>query len=381
MALSDATLAALLGTGASLGSGVAELNAFDKTLQQNDFWRQASIPILSAKFDTRTWSPAAQIGTAAGQSFLGSLLNAIGQHSEADQAAKVASILPALYRNPSSIDLPDGVDKEAFTGLKMAAMAKQAAREEAVQKTLNEKGIVIGPDGKASVIPGFESAIQSVFSAENTGRQKGKGLSLSSGAQRALSDLKGTLAGIAALNHNDQRISALPGEDSYLGGVGRWWDKNVDPNSDTAKYARSLPFLADPLTVGLSGSSKIGILQKTLESLNPAFAESKTSMLDASNEARLAMIEKGAKLLDTLQASGVDIGMLQDYKDQLDAGAAGSLVDDAYLKPKVDLSGATQSPIKAILEKEAATLKAQGVPASQIAGILRARHSGGTPFG
>lgn len=122
-------LAALFG-GAGYG-GVnrgadADLAAFDRTITLNDPWRLAAAPVFGAKFDTSTWNPMQTLGVTAGQAFLGTMLNALGQRSEAQQLEKVAQVLPQLYSNPSSVSVPEGVDPEAFGTLKLSALKNTA---------------------------------------------------------------------------------------------------------------------------------------------------------------------------------------------------------------------------------------------------------------
>lgn len=173
-------------------------------------------------------------------------------------------------------------------------------------------------------------------------------------------DLSGTIAAIAALNDNEQKINDLEGGDSTLGGVQRSAESLI-PNTKIYNYIKQLPFLADPLTVGLSGTSKMGTLTKTLEALHPGFGQSKESLLDASNSAKQVMIDKAAKYLDVLEKSGYPVNELQDYKEKLDAASSGTLVDNSYAKQATapsysidDLKGAGYS------DKDIEALKAQG---------------------
>lgn len=104
------------------------LNAFQKTVAQNDYWRQAAAPVLSAQFDRSTWSPMQNIGVSAAQSFIGSLLNSLGANSEAKQLQSAAAILPQLYADPNSVAMPEGMDPEAFQGLRLSAARENILR-------------------------------------------------------------------------------------------------------------------------------------------------------------------------------------------------------------------------------------------------------------
>lgn len=120
----------LQGGGLNRGSGYADITDFQNTVRSNDLYRLASAPLLSAKFDTSSWSPAEALGVTFGSSFLGGLLNAFGSMREADQLESVAGVLPKLYADPLSVELPEGVDKEAFGRLKMSALRERGLRTE-----------------------------------------------------------------------------------------------------------------------------------------------------------------------------------------------------------------------------------------------------------
>ena len=126
MAGTEELFAQLFG-GAS--SGYADLTQFEKTVGQNDLWSQAAMPVLGAKFDTSTWSPGQTIGVTAGQAFLGSLLQAIGQHSQANQLEAIAPVLGSLYKDPLNTVIPESVDREAAAGLRLSALKENALRE------------------------------------------------------------------------------------------------------------------------------------------------------------------------------------------------------------------------------------------------------------
>lgn len=132
------TLMAFLGGGGS-GSNVSDITGFQNQIAQNDLWKVAAAPVLQAKFDTSTWSPMQSFGVSAGQAFLGTLLNEIGNQSESRQLEKVASILPQLYANPLGTETPEGVDPKAFATLKLnTATRADSAKSGQLQKLLGD---------------------------------------------------------------------------------------------------------------------------------------------------------------------------------------------------------------------------------------------------
>lgn len=160
---SEALAAFLNGSGVSGNTGSAEINAFKKTLAENDIYKQAAAPILAAKFDTSTWTPKQTLATTAAQSFIGALLNAYGQKQESNQLTQLATVLPSLYANPIDTNAPDGVDVGAFAGLKAAAIEDKAQTNERIRQSLGEKGITIDNQG---------NIISDLFGASNAKEDK-----------------------------------------------------------------------------------------------------------------------------------------------------------------------------------------------------------------
>ena len=135
MADIDALMALLGGS----GSNVSDIGTFQNQIAQNDLWKVAAAPVMQAKFNTSTWSPMQSFGVSAGQAFLGSLLNEIGNQSESRQLEKVASILPQLYSDPLSVQAPEGVDPRAFASLKLNTATRQdSSKSTQLQKLLSD---------------------------------------------------------------------------------------------------------------------------------------------------------------------------------------------------------------------------------------------------
>lgn len=126
MALED--FAQLFGGGDSLSGSDRDLSAFNRVLANNDYWSMAARPILGAQFNTAGWSPGTTLGVSLGQAFLGGLLENYGQYQRGQQLAKVAPVLDQLYRDPTSVAVPEGVDPEAFGQLKNSAIRENTSR-------------------------------------------------------------------------------------------------------------------------------------------------------------------------------------------------------------------------------------------------------------
>lgn len=194
MAIDPQTLAAILGTGGANTTGSSDINAFERTLSGNDPYRTAAAPILGTKLNLNNSSMGSALGATAAQAFVGSILNEIGKHSEGDQLAAVGNILPQLYANPSSVSAPSGVDPEAFGGLKLAAMERQAQTNESIRKSLGDKYIGLNPDGSVSALPGIANAVSTIFAAENNAKKPPLNLAgTSPQLQKALIDSGGDM--------------------------------------------------------------------------------------------------------------------------------------------------------------------------------------------
>lgn len=110
-------------------SGDPALNAFANTLVDNNLYKLAASPLLSAKFDTTTWKPATTLGVTAGQAFLGAMLQGLGQNWEAEQLNKASAILPQMMENPASVAMPEGISSAAFEKMRLAATREKAVQD------------------------------------------------------------------------------------------------------------------------------------------------------------------------------------------------------------------------------------------------------------
>ena len=172
MASEDSILKALLGGGgAASTSGSADVNAFNRTLRENDYWSKAGNMIGGVKFDDRTWSPGQTLAASAGQAFLSTILDSIGQSQERKQTDIMAQALPELYRNPEEFVAPEGVDSMAVNALKMAAIQKEAERKASLQSELQRQAGTIGgmydETGKLAEIPGWTDLLSKKAEAQS----------------------------------------------------------------------------------------------------------------------------------------------------------------------------------------------------------------------
>lgn len=222
MASEDDLLLSLLGDNPTRTTGSADINALERTIRDNNYWRKAATPILGAKFDTSTWTPNQTLGTLSGQAFLGSILNAIGQRSEENQLDKVSQILPQLYANPASVGTPEGVDRTAFAGLKMDALSKKRQEDEDIRKAFAiNYGASIDPrSGKVGSLPGFDE----LFTESGGGRGR-KGDSAAREKQileekKSVGDLEKSLSFIDDKFEQAKKITGKEGFQASLGSLG-----------------------------------------------------------------------------------------------------------------------------------------------------------------
>lgn len=118
------------------GSDVSDIANFQKTIADNNIFSQLAPQVAAAPFDTSNWSLGQTVGVTAGKAFLSSLLNAIGQRQQSDQLVSLASVLPDLYKNPFSVQAPEGVDPQAFAGLKLNAITRADKSKSAALQSL-----------------------------------------------------------------------------------------------------------------------------------------------------------------------------------------------------------------------------------------------------
>lgn len=122
-------LARLFGT-VNAGSAPA-LRSFQTGIARSNPYRMAALPVASAKFNMDTWTPGEALGVSAGQAFLAGVLQAMGDRREARQMEAVARVLPQLRADPLSVETPEGVDPQAFAGLKLDTAYQNEARDQA----------------------------------------------------------------------------------------------------------------------------------------------------------------------------------------------------------------------------------------------------------
>lgn len=135
----DALLSSMLGGGLNSGAEAADIGTFQKQIAGNDIFSQLVEPVSASKFDTTTWTPNQTLGTSIGKAFLGSILGEVGKQRQANQIAKVAGILPALYEDPSSVAIPEGVDPGAFSSLRANVIARSSkSKSDQLGKLFND---------------------------------------------------------------------------------------------------------------------------------------------------------------------------------------------------------------------------------------------------
>lgn len=132
--------------------GYNDLATFQKNVADDNFLLNLGPGISNARFDMRTWSPQAQIGTSFAQGFLGALMRGYGQQQVADQTRQAAALFPMLYSDPDSVQRPEGIDADAFEALRGAAQLKklqqEAYQQQARQQLFND---LLMEDAKANI--------------------------------------------------------------------------------------------------------------------------------------------------------------------------------------------------------------------------------------
>lgn len=105
------------------------LAQFQSDLERTNPYRMAAAPLLSTRFNTSTWSPMQAALVPFVQGLVGGGLQQYGSQYEARQLESVKPILAELYRDPESVAVPEGVNREAFETYR-----EQAIRERELRK-------------------------------------------------------------------------------------------------------------------------------------------------------------------------------------------------------------------------------------------------------
>lgn len=379
-------------TGSGYGNGAVgsdpALNAFSRTIGQNDYWKQAAAPIGAAKFNTSTWSPLTTGLVSGAQGFLSALLSGYGSNQEASQLDAVRQVLPQI-RAGEDVPLPDGVNPEAYQGLKLSAAqdlfsSKQKIKD-AVTQSLAEKGVAINADGTLDT-----SGLSAIKNAEDQAKVDAAGNKPLTRAQLgAAQDLAKTIGGIATLNSLDQKISGLEGDNSYLGGVQRYGESLLFPNSNSARYQdKVLPAAGEQLSKAFTGTGAAENVKRLITQLGLGFGADKDTLYTGTAAARQDAINTAAGLLDGLAAQVPDdkplkvLGgqTLADMRLKLDQAKTKTLLDDSFITPTTSTSAATSvvpsAPDLAAAKADADVLRARGMDPKTIAATLRAKYGG-----
>lgn len=135
--INPSILLSLFGGG---GADPSDIASFGASVRANDIFSQLAPQVGKFQFDRSNFSTGENVLASAGQAFLASALDRIGQNRAADQYAKVAQVLPSLYANPSSVAVPEGVDPEAFGALKLSAISRGAgSKQKAIQELFSKR--------------------------------------------------------------------------------------------------------------------------------------------------------------------------------------------------------------------------------------------------
>lgn len=307
-----AALSSLSSGGSSLLSGGtpgADLANFQRTIAANDPYMTAAAPVLNAKFNTSTWTPNQQIATTLGQAALGSILKVLGQRDEGDQLTKVANILPQLYKDPTSVTLPDGVDPGAFAALRIGALGRQSTTQDLIARAIGEKlggeGVVknVAPDGTVTYDTSGLSAINGAVAAA-----KGKTATGNRAQVGLAQDLGKQINAVAALNTAQSEVGNFYGAktfgaDSTIGGIIDSIGQHI-PGTNAYQFQKDLPSINGPVTLGLEGTSKQGTLEQNRGMFTQDLGQTASSMITSEQSAQKVVADKIAASIAALAAAG-----------------------------------------------------------------------------
>lgn len=326
-----------------------DISNFNNTVLASDSWNIAAKALGGTNFDMRTWSPTTQGVVSFGKNFLAGILGQSARNNAADQLASVASIFPQLQNDPANTIAPEGVDPNAFETLRLSQSEKKQSADSSIRQALANAGIAFDPATQTvSKIQGkdggadLQTLLADLAGAKAEEQSKNK-IASAIGQKSTVAvakDLSGTIAAIDALNRASDKVSKFPGGSGTVGGVLNYLDKFV-PNSAPYQYNKDLPLLNDPLTVGLSGTSKQGTLNQMKAALTSDFGQSTDSQLATLNEAKVAMADKVTKYIETLKAAGwpetdapAGYPSLSEIREKFEkVGRGEALTDNPFLQP------------------------------------------------
>ena len=304
--------------GAQGGANPDDILGFQKNIMASNPYRMAAAPILGTRFDTSSWSPGTALAATAAQSFLGSVLQGLGQRKEAQQMGAVAQALPSLYADPLKAQAPEGVPVDAFNALRGNVYSRQAKSKYDLQNQL------------AKDLFGVEIAGLTEQSKER-GRLSAQNESLKA-TQANLMDMpteddSGPSLGVPSLEDEENRIyrerlkimpptqAAVSAREQIEGKRKRGKDmfgKKLDAASDTISQMEDLIRKGDEgvLKAGKTGSKIASLYESFLSTFSP---------FDTPEADRQAQGDKALELtqnLGTMINRIVGSGALSDFESK-----------------------------------------------------------------
>lgn len=362
MASQDELFAELFGGGS--GSDVSDIGNFQKAVAANNIFSQLAPQVASAPFNTSNWSLGQTVGITAGKAFLSSLLNAIGQRQQSDQLNSLASVLPQLYEDPLAVSAPEGVDPQAFAGLKLATLARKdnsghAGLQEIAKSLFGVKIAGMEADAKTQAElearrkfygAGIEDPESPQAKEADAARQEIAKLP----AVTKLNTTSAALAQLKNIKDLNTASSDIPFATIFIGGL----DGSVVREGEYARVAGANPFLdkyRNALEGALNGTSVLGVDIK--KQMYQELVQTQKGLFDAS-------VEQSAPRLATAIARGV-----KNPKTVLPFDP--DMTFELPNIPTFDIGAA---------KADAAKLKAQGYSSADVATALRSKY-GGAPRG
>ena len=258
--------------GAQGGANPDDILGFQKNIMASNPYRMAAAPILGTRFDTSSWSPGTALAATAAQSFLGSVLQGLGQRKEAQQMEAVAQALPSLYADPLKAQVPQGVEADAFNALRGNVYSRQAKSKSEMREQLVKDMLGVDIAGKTEEAKelGKLNAKKKAYGAsmeEDPESPVAKEIDAAAAdisklpAVTQLNTTQTTLARIKSLGGLNTSTSDIPFITLFIGGL----DGSVVKEGEYARVGGTSPLLKKYQKIiesRLNGGSEIGVAIK-----------------------------------------------------------------------------------------------------------------------
>jgi hypothetical protein len=378
------------------GLGSNDLIGFQNQVAQNDPYGLVGRSLASWQPNTSTWDPGTTMATAFGKSFLSSLLGNYAQQRSADQLNSVIGVLPQLRSDPMSVVAPEGVDASPFAALKGTAILRntQAQEQEALAQKKFNSDLLARLLGKKADVIGEAQAYQEM--GQGGVNPKAPGYQVDQDKMKNLDDLTKQFEAKDEVKEFSKVLSAATAISGALKDKGKVADQElvrysiqmIEPGMAVREGEQAA--VANSQSIPDAWKSQLDSALKGGSALGDDVREGIKRLATRAYESKKPLYEKAVNYYQGkaegrgLLGPGENISYLGKAPEAVEIfGAAQPAAASLGLPPGLDVN---------TLASEAAAMKAQNIPAAEIAAALRLKYGaggsgsiprtvGGTPLG